>query len=95
MATVANASNEAKFTKDQEYVIRITGFTYVKEWALIKGTEESTGEKIGVIIGDKMSFGMRDMFELKNSEGIKAGFSGEKIINGKTYNQFYLTEILF
>lgn len=77
------------------YTISVTGFTYIKEWAAIKGKEVSTGEAVTVILGDKLSFGMRDMFELKNSNGIIAKYSKDKVINGTTYKQFQLEEILF
>lgn len=89
----ANAEN--KLTTGVTYTIGITGFTYIKDWALIRGIEETTGEKVGVIIGDKMSFGMTEMFQLKQSEGIKATYKKDKVVNGKTYRQFQLEEILF
>lgn len=77
------------------YVISVTGFTYVKEFAMIKGKVSETGDSVGVIIGDKMSFGMQDMFQLKQSNGIVAKYAKDKIVNGTTYKQFSLEEILF
>lgn len=77
------------------YNVQITGFTYVKEYAMVKGTVVETGESVGVIIGDKLSFGMRDMFELKNSNGIRAKYTKDKVVNAITYKQFSLEEILF
>jgi hypothetical protein len=94
--TMANATTSTNvLTLGATYPIQITGFTYVKEYALVKGKEVTTGTDVSVIIGDKMSFGMRDMFELKNSNGIKATYTKDKIINGVTYQQFRLDEILF
>lgn len=77
------------------YTIAVSGFTYIKEWAAIKGKETTTGEAVTVIIGDKMSFGMQDMFQLKQSNGIVAKYAKDKIVNGVTYKQFQLEEILF
>lgn len=87
------ASNDALII-GASYNINVTGFTYIKDWALIKGKEITTGESVGVIIGDKQSFGMRDMFTLKESNGITAKYTKDKIINGVTYKQFQLEEIL-
>lgn len=75
------------------YRVNVTGFTYLKDWAAIKGTVNGTN--VTVIIGDKMSFGMRDMFELKQSAGIMAKYTQDKTVNGVTYQQFQLEEILF
>jgi len=91
----ASVAANAALTIGQSYTIAITGFTYIKDWAMVKGKESTTGEAIGVIIGDKLSFGMRDMFELKNSNGIIAKYTKDKIVNGTTYKQFQLEEILF
>ena len=77
----------------KEYNVNVTGFTYVKDYALIKGT--IGGEPVSVIIGDKQTFGMRDMFELKHAGGIKALYSKDKEVNGVTYRQFSLREIQF
>lgn len=90
-ATTANAALKI----GESYTMSITGFTYVKEYALIKGKESTTGESMSVIIGDKLSFGMRDMFELKNSNGIRAIYRKDTVSNGITYKQFQLEEILF
>lgn len=87
---IANA-----LTVGTSYTISITGFTYVKEFAMIKGKVSETGDSVGVIIGDKMSFGMQDMFQLKQSNGIVAKYTKDKIVNGVTYKQFQLEEILF
>lgn len=75
------------------YNVSITGFTYIKDWAAVKGTVNGTN--VTVIIGDKLSFGMRDMFELKHSGGIKAKYTKDKEVNGVVYQQFQLEEILF
>lgn len=92
---MANESKANALTIGEEYIIQVTGFTYVKDWAMIKGKEVSTGTSVGVILGDKLTFGMRDMFTLKESEGIKARYTKDKVVNGVTYKQFSLTEILF
>lgn len=94
MAT-ATATNVATLQIGTSYTMSITGFTYIKEYALIKGKESTTGEVMSVIIGDKLSFGMRDMFELKNSNGIRAIYRKDTVSNGVTYKQFQLEEILF
>lgn len=94
MATTATTANAA-LKIGESYTMSITGFTYVKEYALIKGKESTTGESMSVIIGDKLSFGMRDMFELKNSNGIRAIYRKDTVSNGITYKQFQLEEILF
>lgn len=96
--TAANAASPATtpvLTIGNDYTISVTGFTYVREYALIKGKVTETGESCGVIIGDKMSFGMSDMFQLKNSNGIVARYTKDKIVNGVSYKQFSLQEILF
>ena len=95
MATATNATNVATLQIGTSYTMSITGFTYIKEYALIKGKESTTGEAMSVIIGDKLSFGMRDMFELKNSNGIRAIYRKDTVSNGVTYKQFQLEEILF
>lgn len=79
----------------KDYNVQVTGFTYLKEWAAIKGKVVETGQPCTVIIGDKLSFGMRDMFELKQSNGIVARYTKDKVVNGITYQQFALQEILF
>ena len=91
--TVANATTTESFTIGSIYKISVTGFTYIKDYALIKGSCNST--KVSVIIGDKKSFPMSDMFMLKESEGISAKFTGVKTVNDVAYNQFQLDEILF
>lgn len=88
-APVANAP----LTIGTSYKVNVTGFTYIKDWAAIKGT--ANGHNITVIIGDKLSFSMRDMFELKQSGGVMAKYTKDKEINGVTYQQFSLEEILF
>lgn len=86
--TKANA-----FKENEIYTVSITGFTYIRDWAMVRGT--INGQSVGIIIGDKMTFGMRDMFELKQSEGLRASFKKMKTVNGKEYPQFQLQEILF
>ncbi len=99
MANATNAADAATTNSTaligQDYVIAVTGFTYIKDYALIKGKVSETGESIGVIIGDKMSFGMSEMFQLKQSNGIVARYLKDKVVNGVTYKQFGLQEILF
>lgn len=95
MATTATTANAVSLKIGESYTMSITGFTYIKEYALIKGKESTTGEAMSVIIGDKLSFGMRDMFELKNSNGIRAIYRKDTVSNGVTYKQFQLEEILF
>ncbi len=93
--TATNATNVATLVIGDSYTVAVSGFTYVKDYAMIRGTLSQNGQAIGVIIGDKQNFGMRDMFELKNSNGIKARYTKDKIVNGTTYQQFALEEILF
>ena len=90
---MANSKVELEIGKT--YLVATTGFTYIKDWAAIKGTVQETGEQITVILGDKLSFGMRDMFTLKEANGIKATYTKDKIVNGTSYKQFRLDEILF
>lgn len=90
-AAITESSNV--LTVGKEYNVNVTGFTYVKDYALIKGTIGS--ESVSVIIGDKQTFGIRDMFELKNAGGIRALYNKDKEVNGVTYRQFSLREILF
>ncbi len=92
---MATTNKSTDLVLNTEYTISITGFTYIKEFALIKGKVSENGESVGVIIGDKMSFGMADMFQLKQSNGIIAKYTKDKIVNGTTYKQFQLVEILF
>lgn len=96
MATVnsSTATNVATFVKDTIYDIKITGFTYMGDWAVIKGKERSSDTSVSVIIGDKLSFGMRDMFELKHAKGIRAKFREIKTIKGVDYPSFRLEEII-
>lgn len=95
MADTTNTVANAPLTIGTSYTISITGFTYIKEYALIKGKVTENGESVGVIIGDKISFGMSDMFQLKQSNGIVAKYTKDKVVNGATYKQFQLEEILF
>lgn len=94
MANQTVAANAA-LTLNTSYNVSVTGFTYIKEWAAIKGKIVETGDAVTVILGDKLNFGMRDMFELKQSNGIRAKYTKDKVINGVTYKQFQLEEILF
>ncbi len=89
----ATPAANAAFVVDSSYTINVTGFTYARDWAIIKGT--CNGKSVSVIIGDKLSFGMQDMFMLKQSAGIKATYKGEKDSNGVMYSRFQLEEILF
>ena len=89
------ATTATTLTIGTSYVINVTGFTYIKEFAMIKGKVTETGDSVRVIIGDKMSFGMQDMFQLKQSNGIVAKYAKDKIVNGVSYKQFQLEEILF
>jgi hypothetical protein len=89
------ATTASTLTISTSYVIAVSGFTYIKEFAMIKGKVSETGDSVGVIIGDKMSFGMQDMFQLKQSNGIVAKYAKDKIVNGVSYKQFQLEEILF
>ena len=93
--TAANAASTSELTLGTDYTIQVSGFTYVKEYAMIKGKITQNGQSVGVIIGDKMSFGMQDMFQLKQSNGIVAKYIKDKVVNGVTYQQFGLVEILF
>lgn len=95
MANKTGEANASPLVIGNEYTIQVTGFTYVKDWAMIRGKEISTGTQVGVILGDKLSFGMRDMFTLKESEGIRARYTKDKVVGGVTYQQFVLVEILF
>lgn len=80
---------------NQDYDITVTGFTYIKDYAVIRGKEQSTGESVSVIIGEKQNFTMSDMFQLKQANGIRARYRQDKTVNGTTYKQFQLQEILF
>lgn len=91
--STANAASA--ITLGESYNVTVTGFTYIKEWAVIKGKIAGTDQQVQVIIGEKLNFGMRDMFELKQSNGIRATYSKDKVVNGTTYQQFQLEEILF
>jgi hypothetical protein len=93
MANSSSSVANATFTVGSSYSIAVTGFTYIKDYAVIKGSCNSVS--VSVIIGDKKSFPMSDMFMLKDSGGIKAIFKGIKNINGVDYRQFQLEEILF
>lgn len=92
-ATIAADAAKKTLEVGKEYDVNVTGFTYVKDYALIKGTIGDT--QVGVIIGDKQTFGMRDMFELKHAGGIRALYVKDKEVNGATYQQFSLREIKF
>lgn len=96
-AIIENAANAANndLIINQSYNINVTGFTYIKDYAVIKGKEASSGEQISVIIGDKQNFGMSEMFQLKAASGIRAKYRQDKTTNGTTYKQFQLEEILF
>jgi hypothetical protein len=97
MANQTVAANAAPTTPALEvgkfYNVTVTGFTYIKDWAAVRGTIGT--ENVTVIIGDKMSFGMSDMFQLKHAGGIRAKYSKDKEVNGVSYRQFQLEEILF
>jgi hypothetical protein len=86
----ANASISLVIGK--EYTLSVTGFTYVRDYALIKGTIGI--HKVGVIIGDKQNFGMRDMFALKEATGVSCVYTKDKEVNGVVYQQFRLNEIM-
>ncbi len=90
------ATNVAKDLEiDSIYKINVTGFNYIKDYAIIKGTVADNNESVSVIIGDKQSFGMRDMFELKNADHIKAKYRKDRVVNNVTYKSFQLEEIAF
>lgn len=89
----ANAATVPALEVGKSYNVSITGFTYIKDWAAVRGNIGS--ENVTVIIGDKLSFGMQDMFQLKHAGGIRAKYSKDKEINGTIYRQFQLEEILF
>lgn len=91
-AAVANAANAA-LTVDTEYSMTVSGFTYIRDFAVIRGRVNGNNESC--IIGDKLSFPMSDMFMLRQAGNIKVMYKGEKVVNGKTYNQFWLMEIGF
>jgi hypothetical protein len=88
----APAANAALVISNQ-YKVKITGFTYIKDYALIKG--KIGDNKVGIIIGDKMSFPMKEMFRLQKSGGCMATYKKDKEVNGTVYQQFVLDEILF
>lgn len=95
MATqpAANAATIPALEVGKSYNVNVTGFTYIKDWAAVRGTIGN--ENVTVIIGDKLSFGMADMFQLKHAGGIRAKYSKDKEVNGVSYRQFQLEEILF
>lgn len=82
-----------QLTIGNEYTVNVTGFTYIKDYAMIKGTIGK--HPVGVIIGEKQNFGIREMMELKHAGGIKATYRKDKVVNDKTYKQFQLEEIMF
>ena len=86
-------ANAPIFTANEVVTVNVTGFTYLKDYAVICGTAKD--KPVKVIIGDKKSFGMQDMFMLKDSNGIKASYKGIKNVNGVDYDKFSLMEILF
>lgn len=92
-AIPVDPANAGSLIVNQSYRVKISGFTYIKDWALIKGS--IGGLPVGVIIGEKMSFPMKDMFMLKDAGGVTATFKRTKTINGVDYLQFQLEEILF
>jgi len=92
MADVKTPAN-AGLNKGTKYNVVMTGFTYIKDWAAIRG--KIGEESVTVIIGDKMSFGIREMMELKHAGGVSATYTKDKEVNGTTYKQFQLEEILF
>lgn len=90
MASNANnkAANAAKtFTKS------VKGFTYIKDYAAITVDLEDSTQKI--IIGDKLSFPMSDMMQLKQAESITFTERDTKTVNGITYRRFALDSINF
>lgn len=89
----ANAATIPALEVGKSYNVNVTGFTYIKEWAAVRGTIGN--ENVTVIIGDKLSFGMADMFQLKHAGGIRARYTKDKEVNGVSYRQFQLEEILF
>lgn len=95
MDTQAQNAANAALEIGNTYDIKVTGFTYIKDYAVIKGLAVSTNEPVSVIIGDKQSFGMSDMFQLKAANGIRAKYRQDKTVNNTTYKQFQLEEILF
>jgi len=79
----------------QIYEINVTGFTYTQDYAIIKGKAVKNDEPVQVIIGDKLSFDMRSLFQLKEASGIEAKYTKDTEVKGVVYKRFQLEQILF
>jgi len=83
---VANATSKT-FTK------AVKGFTYIKDYAVITVDLDNSTQRI--IIGDKLSFPMADMFMLKQAESITFTEREPKTVNNVEYRRFSLDSINF
>ncbi len=86
MVTKKNGANAPKFVEGSCYAMNPTGFRYVKDFAIICGT--CKGVAMQAIIGDKQSFGIRDMFQLKECTSLEVTYKGTKEVNGVVYARF-------
>jgi hypothetical protein len=92
---LTNVPANAGLTIGQIYEIKVTGFTYIQDYAIIKGRAVKNDEPVQVIIGDKLAFDMRSMFQLKEASGIEAKYTKDTEVKGVTYKRFQLEQILF
>jgi hypothetical protein len=83
----------AGLTIGQIYNINVTGFTFIQDYSVIKGKITENDEAVSVIIGDKMSFGISEMFKLKEASGIEAKYIKDSVVKGVTYKRFLLEQI--
>jgi hypothetical protein len=93
MSTTNNAANAAIFEENAIYNGKVTGFSYIGEYALIKANIEE--KSVGAIIGTKKEFPMSEMFALKQAPSVNLQFVKTKKTDKGEYQQFWLTEICF
>jgi len=80
---------------NSEYNIIPTGFTYVRDFAVIRGKLQETGESVGIIIGEKALFPMSEMFQMKQANNVVARYKKDVVVNGVVYKNFQLVELSF
>jgi hypothetical protein len=90
---LTNVPANAGLTIGQIYNINVTGFTFIQDYSVIKGKITENDEAVSVIIGDKMSFGISEMFKLKEASGIEAKYTKDTVVKGVTYKRFQLEQI--
>jgi len=92
---LTNVPANAGLTIGHIYEIKVTGFTYTQDYAIIKGRILKNDEPVQVIIGDRMTFDMRNLFQLKEASGIEAKYTKDTEVKGVVYKRFQLEQILF